>query len=562
MPSQPNSNLVIKRHNIRIWCHECDMGRLQRVIWEGQGSRLLSEVSNQPVVKKFLEAVPYIMNSIKDIHSAVIENDLEGLIRLTNDPVPPQILSSIDANNMTVFHKAAGLGHGGILKYIIDRYPQGINALDNENRTPLHYAAIVKDDKHTYKTLIEFGADEGAVDSKNKTPAYYLNRSSEIDKNHLKIIPEAPRTPSNSYPPSWDWKILDIKYSADLNKKARKKKLKSSSENISSKNTSNTISESTEYNNNNNNAMKNSSTRELIDRLPELNDSNEQSSIVEEPNIEVVSENTHSTEPSDMECEDRKNNLNDATESQDINLGVQENKNVSENDTEFSVAPSTPDKSEQITQNDKLVDGVNDKLTDKAMHSPNAENVKSEENTELKLDDDGMQLNLIQENPNAKEGNFQELNDIDVETNVKNIADEESNTEQQSENHIDQGNHLGTADTVENIDKNFLSELKTQDDNLKEHHYINETKDLNKENNSTDIQTIVDNIRKPEEETSITLESEGNNKLKHGEDDDDVQTQGDSQTEHTDIYIGTKDTQINGSAIRDARVSSGTTHEL
>ncbi|KAI8436649.1 hypothetical protein MSG28_010142 [Choristoneura fumiferana] len=55
--------LSIKRHNIRIWCHDCDMARLQRVVWEGHGSRLLSEVSNQPVVKKFLEAVPYMMDS-------------------------------------------------------------------------------------------------------------------------------------------------------------------------------------------------------------------------------------------------------------------------------------------------------------------------------------------------------------------------------------------------------------------------------------------------------------------------------------------------------------------
>lgn len=37
------------------------MARLQRVVWEGHGARLLSEVSSQPIVRKFLEAVPYIM---------------------------------------------------------------------------------------------------------------------------------------------------------------------------------------------------------------------------------------------------------------------------------------------------------------------------------------------------------------------------------------------------------------------------------------------------------------------------------------------------------------------
>ncbi|XP_053609822.1 uncharacterized protein LOC128674871 isoform X4 [Plodia interpunctella] len=157
--------LVIKRHNIRIWCHDCDMARLQRVVWEGHGARLLSEVSSQPVVKKFLEAVPYIMNTVREIHSSVIQNDLEGLMKHAGDPVPPQALSSRDAHNMTVMHKAAGLGHGGILRYIADRYPQGINDIDNDGRTPLHYAATVRDEQHTYNMLVSMGADEAATDN-------------------------------------------------------------------------------------------------------------------------------------------------------------------------------------------------------------------------------------------------------------------------------------------------------------------------------------------------------------------------------------------------------------
>ncbi|KAL4707849.1 hypothetical protein ACJJTC_001795, partial [Scirpophaga incertulas] len=258
--------LVIKRHNIRIWCHDCDMARLQRVVWEGHGSRLLSEVSNQPVVKKFLEAVPYIMNTIREMHSAVIENDLEGLIKHIGEPVPAQILSSRDGNNMTVMHKAAGLGHGGILKYIIDRYPQGINDIDNDGRTPLHYAAAIKDDHHMFNTLVSYGADESVTDNKNRTPAYYMNRSQEIDKTIFNTLPDAPRTASSAYPATWDWKLLDTEVIAELNKKSRKKNLKTSSENISSKNT-HTLSESTD-----NYGMKSSSTREFIKDLPDLED--------------------------------------------------------------------------------------------------------------------------------------------------------------------------------------------------------------------------------------------------------------------------------------------------
>lgn len=39
------------------------MANLQQVIWEGHGGMLLVEHSNNPKVKKFLEAVPHIMVS-------------------------------------------------------------------------------------------------------------------------------------------------------------------------------------------------------------------------------------------------------------------------------------------------------------------------------------------------------------------------------------------------------------------------------------------------------------------------------------------------------------------
>lgn len=57
------------------------------------------------------------------------------------------------------------MGYNGILKYIIERYPQGLNDIDNDGRTPLHYAAGVRDDQHTYKTLVDAGADESIVDN-------------------------------------------------------------------------------------------------------------------------------------------------------------------------------------------------------------------------------------------------------------------------------------------------------------------------------------------------------------------------------------------------------------
>lgn len=68
--------------------------------------------------------------------------------------------------------QAAGLGHGGILKFIAERYPQGINDVDNDGRTPLHYAAAVRDDQHTYNTLVSLGADESIVDNVSNGMAF------------------------------------------------------------------------------------------------------------------------------------------------------------------------------------------------------------------------------------------------------------------------------------------------------------------------------------------------------------------------------------------------------
>jgi hypothetical protein len=59
------AGLVVTRANIRIWIHDRDLGRLQQMLWEGHGGKLRVETSNNPRVKRFLDAVPYIMVSDK-----------------------------------------------------------------------------------------------------------------------------------------------------------------------------------------------------------------------------------------------------------------------------------------------------------------------------------------------------------------------------------------------------------------------------------------------------------------------------------------------------------------
>lgn len=55
--------IVIKPSNIRIWIHDKDIGKLTQVLWEGQGNRLRTEMCSNSRVKRFLDAVPYVMVS-------------------------------------------------------------------------------------------------------------------------------------------------------------------------------------------------------------------------------------------------------------------------------------------------------------------------------------------------------------------------------------------------------------------------------------------------------------------------------------------------------------------
>lgn len=69
--------IVIKPSNIRIWIHDKDIGKLTQVLWEGQGNRLRTEMCSNKAVRKFLDAVPYVMVNFSKLKetSANFEND-------------------------------------------------------------------------------------------------------------------------------------------------------------------------------------------------------------------------------------------------------------------------------------------------------------------------------------------------------------------------------------------------------------------------------------------------------------------------------------------------------
>ncbi|CAG9761050.1 unnamed protein product [Ceutorhynchus assimilis] len=199
-------SLNFKKSNIRIWLHQRNMSNLQQVVWEGYGPKLLVEHSNNPKMRKFLEAVPYIMGVIKDVHCDVQNDDLDSLKNRIAPPVPLAVLTAKDTNGLTPLHKAVGLGKAEIAKYIIERVPNSISMTDNEGRTPLHYTALLKDDQKMFNFLIENGADESALDNRQKTAAYYKTRTSELDSKLLHVVPDCPRGAKE--PTSFDWSML------------------------------------------------------------------------------------------------------------------------------------------------------------------------------------------------------------------------------------------------------------------------------------------------------------------------------------------------------------------
>ncbi|XP_050440566.1 uncharacterized protein LOC126845740 isoform X2 [Adelges cooleyi] len=218
--------IPIKPSNIRIWIHERNIGHLARVIWSGYGDKLLTETSKHTTVNKFLKAVPYILGIIREIHKAVIDNNIALLKKLNRDPVPKEVLASKDINGLTPLHKAAGLGRLSVIDYIVTKNPKVVNTRDAEGRTPLHFAycAPPKNVTSVYNRLVKAGANENLIDKKGKIPKSYSTKANGIPVDLLTVLPKAPRIASE-FPSSWDWSILyDIAQNEKANEESKQPK--------------------------------------------------------------------------------------------------------------------------------------------------------------------------------------------------------------------------------------------------------------------------------------------------------------------------------------------------
>lgn len=97
---------------------------------------------------------------IKEVHTSVIENNLDLLMAKTAAPVPKILLSSKDGNGLTPLHKASGLNHLAIVEYLLSVWPASATDIDSSGKTPLHWAAS----QEIFNRLVQAGADEQACD--------------------------------------------------------------------------------------------------------------------------------------------------------------------------------------------------------------------------------------------------------------------------------------------------------------------------------------------------------------------------------------------------------------
>ncbi|CAH1378850.1 unnamed protein product [Tenebrio molitor] len=377
-----HESLNFKKSNIRIWIHQRNLANLQQVVWEGHGSKLLVEHSNNPKIKKFLEAVPHIMGLIKDIHTDVQHDELENLKKRVGLPVPPIVLSGKDQNGLTPLHKAAGLGKDEIAEFIVSEYPPSVNLTDTDGRTPLHYAALLKDDGKMTNFLLEHGADESTLDNKQKTAAYYKTRTSELDSKLLNVVPECPRIAKESFLSSFDWNMLTVSTpTEEIHKVAKKLENGSEKENVEEKSTP---------------SEEKPPESEVVEETKE------------EESAPEPSQENGSSEPVEEKVEtngDDNNNEEEEQGSDDKEDGEKESEAPEQKEEE--VAKDEPEPEESTTEEDKEVEPSELKETEVPEEKePEAEETKLEENNEIEeMQPAEEQVENVEETHNDKQEN-------------------------------------------------------------------------------------------------------------------------------------------------------------
>ncbi|XP_059225190.1 uncharacterized protein LOC106087756 isoform X6 [Stomoxys calcitrans] len=478
-----SDDFSVKLSTIRIWMHEKDIGKLTRILWAGQGNRLRQQASTNPKVKRFLSTVPYVMNSIKDVHQAVIENNLENLQANLEPPVPPALVTCRDVNGLNLIHKAAGLGHATILEYLIATWPDGVNECDITGKTPLHWAASAKNNMRCYTLLTQAGCDEEAVDYKMKTPSFYRHKPNEIERAFLTYVPEAPRV-SPDISTDWDalsddngsGKKLDIRI-PEMNGFGRHSNTESN-ENTSEAEMTEGVSAADDED-------AGGGDDEALTEEPEKEEAAEQEAN-EEEKAEEAQEDAPAADEEDAKADDEEVGAEDdeAEEAQEAEQDATENKEDEPQDekqtqsvNESNAIMDEPKENEETeAQAETEVEPETDITTNEAAEETNSAD-NGEENH------DKTNENESKDNDTNKEEGTQENEESNKEENEKGVS--ETNNEE-----VNNENTTADSEVKESTEEAASEEPKQNGEQLEDNH---ETKEQTNDKEENETESTEDN---------------------------------------------------------------------
>lgn len=157
--------MEVHNTNIRIWIHDQDLAKLEKVVWEGMGHLLIKHTSAHNKIRKFLEAVPRLMNDIKTLHGAAVNGEAH---KVADKEFRQQVYLSKDIHGISAFHKAVVNGHRDMADHIMEKTDRAcFNVTDRNGRTALHYGAALSefDDVGMYGWLMTMGYDKTHTDN-------------------------------------------------------------------------------------------------------------------------------------------------------------------------------------------------------------------------------------------------------------------------------------------------------------------------------------------------------------------------------------------------------------
>ncbi|XP_017781754.1 PREDICTED: uncharacterized protein LOC108566405, partial [Nicrophorus vespilloides] len=182
--SSPPRVLQINSAHIRQAIRSGDIEKLENIVYDGQGKKLIGEYASDYKVRSFLKTVPSLMSKISLLHDAVNSGRLEELQSLLdeeNEKNRKKLVLAKDESGVGLLHKAVYYDLKDISEWILKNYPSAASLKDTDGRTAFHYTPMCQNPGSIQKMLKSAGADPSALDNRQRSARYYADHISELE---------------------------------------------------------------------------------------------------------------------------------------------------------------------------------------------------------------------------------------------------------------------------------------------------------------------------------------------------------------------------------------------